>query len=885
MDQWGEDEQEEVAVEPQRPSSFDVVWLPDLAAVLLALAALLIALYPAWGKGWMPVRGDALSYFWPLREALSAALREGALPYYEFTNNGGTPLWINPQTQSFYPPSRLYNFVPVPQAMGILHASHLLLLFGGTVAMLRRLDYRYATASLAALCVALGGTFLSISPMQDKAHTAAWIPLMLWAGLSISRRSLLPRLVLAGATAMAVLAGGLDIVVLGILVTIFAASVASAPEPEAPEEEEEEEEKEEEEEDFDAGQRDEPKEAEATDFTPLIRTQNEGAQEGADEGALEPGRSVLDAFTGRVSEAGGDCLRAGLWIGIGLGLCAIQWLPFRAWIETSNWGEPLQLAELSARSLRFADLLGLVAPNIAYDAANSEYRLPGIAEAQSVYLPGLYAGGVAILLSSVGICHSTWSHLRQPRERWLLPGPVIAATLASLLCVLMAAGPAIAPIGWIETHMPVLSSIRYPEKWLLPAAILAAVPIAEGARFLASPKTPNQVLLRIGGFALVLAIAVTVLGMMTGEGDLDRGLGLARTALFTGLAACLAWWLLSLQGRPGLAVLGVAAAIVITGLDLSAHNLPLAPLADPSGIVRPPVAVSRILRSADKQRRSSGTLLPRRARIYQASYALHDKDPIAPDEAPLHEVLREALLGGIASVWGIEVMREWLVMAPSGLEKWYEQRVLKLPLARQLEGLRLAGITHIVVHFYDDATELVPLVGRGLEEVYSPEGTWTQMVIFALTDPLPSCRWTPLGQPEHDGLPIVPDEDAGGVWRGRVAAGKGLIVCLRPWDPAWHAELNGTRVDTQIVNDFQLAIPVPAGAHEVRMEYRPRAMRAARNLGRLSMAVLLVLIGLSLMRARKEASATRRGGDSESILKQEDQDEQFSDEAAADDAY
>ncbi len=324
-----------------------------------------------------------------------------------------------------------------------------------------------------------------------------------------------------------------------------------------------------------------------------------------------------------------------------------------------------------------------------------------------------------------------------------------------------------------------------------------------------------------------------------------------------------------------MAVVGVSLAILITAVDLGVHNLPLAPLKDPSEIVSMPQAAERLLLSADKQRRKSGTMLKRRARLHQASYAKHHKDPVTSDEAPLHQVLREALMDGIPSAWGIEVMRDWLVMAPSGLEKWYG--VLDpMALARQFDGLRLAGVTHIVVHFRDDENELEPLVGNGLDNVLTANGRWTQVRIFPLTDPLPSCRWTPLGVPASDGLPIVPDSDDNGIWRGRVTAGNGLVVCLRPWDPAWYVEVDGKPVDTQIANGFQLALPVSPGAHEVIMEYRPRGMWFAGHLRTLSAGILFALVGLSLIRGRK------RGGDGEEptgSLLTEDGPAGYSDEA------
>ena len=94
MDERDEVNEDEAAAEPQEPSTPILERLTDPTAVLLACLALLVALYPAWSKGLMPIRGDALTYFWPLREALASALQQGTLPLYELTNNGGTPLWL-----------------------------------------------------------------------------------------------------------------------------------------------------------------------------------------------------------------------------------------------------------------------------------------------------------------------------------------------------------------------------------------------------------------------------------------------------------------------------------------------------------------------------------------------------------------------------------------------------------------------------------------------------------------------------------------------------------------------------------------------------------------------------------------------------------------------
>ncbi len=861
MDQWGEGNEEPEPPAPAGPSVLENPTLKAYVALGTAVAALLWATFPAWGEGWMPVRGDALTYFWPLRETLGAALRQGELPLYETTNNGGTPLWLNPQAQSLYPPARLYRYAPVPHAMGILDTAHLLLLFSGVVALLRRLSFGVPASSLAALTVALGGTFLSLSPMQDKAHSAAWMPWMIWAALSLNRPRLLPRLLLAGATAMAVLAGGLDIVVMAVLASLLAAACCQNEDPElspiptAPEL------------DKNDGSADddlfgmEPDGGEE-DFQPLLTDGPTTQDPETDEPQLTAAVSLnFAALPERASESARYCLRAGFWIALGLGISAPQWLPFRALIEQSSWGAPLPPAELSARSLRLGDILGLLAPNLAWNAAESVYRPPGFKEAVAVYLPGLYAGSCAVLLWFTGVAALVRSHFTQQQSRWLLPGPMLVLSGGALLCVLMAAGPAIPPIAWVELNVPVLSSIRFPAKWLIPGAILGSIPIAAGAHVLSSPALPWPLLRKLTVGLVTLTLAAALVGI-TSSGDLSRAASLSATALATCWLICALWRVQALGNQRGIGTIAVACAVAILGLDLATHNLPLMPLDDPAKVVTPPVAASRVLRNAEKQRRASATLLPTRARLHQVSYSQHDADPISTPEAPLHQILREAMMGGVPAVWGIEVMNSWLVMPPAQLARWYSA-ILEMPLARQIEGLRLAGVTHLLVHFRDDALELMPLVGRGLEEIYVPEGDWTQVALFAVSDPLPACRWTPIGQPSAEGLPIVPDQDEGGRWTGRVSAGAGLVVCLRPWDPAWEVRIDGNRVPTQIANGFQLAAPVPTGAREISMEYIPAGLNASFRLRSLSLTLLFLGLGLGLLRGWGVKPATEPEADAQ----------------------
>ena len=62
MDEQDELNEDEATTEPQEPSTPLLQHLADPIAALLACLALLVALHPAWFKGWMPIRGDALTY-------------------------------------------------------------------------------------------------------------------------------------------------------------------------------------------------------------------------------------------------------------------------------------------------------------------------------------------------------------------------------------------------------------------------------------------------------------------------------------------------------------------------------------------------------------------------------------------------------------------------------------------------------------------------------------------------------------------------------------------------------------------------------------------------------------------------------------------------------
>ncbi|HCP46711.1 MAG TPA: hypothetical protein DIU15_11745, partial [Deltaproteobacteria bacterium] len=585
------------------------------------------------------------------------------------------------------------------------------------------------------------------------------------------------------------------------------------------------------------------------------RPEDEEEPQGTETPQLEDGPGPLERALEALRLILPDIVRTGSWMAAGLAITAIQWLPFRLWLGTTTWADGVAPSELAARALRFPDLLGLLAPNVAYFAEEGVYRAPGMADAVPFYLPGLYVGGAGLVLGLAGVLGG----IRRPGPgRWALAFTALSTGLAL--------GPALGPIHWLMSKLPLVSSIRYPEKWLIPAALGGAVLIAEGARLIKERDIRSDILVGVLSGLMVVGVLVGLMSLgVDSDGDTRRLLGRMAIALVSGSATALLWYAADTQRLGHGAIALVVVACSLFAVDLGHYNLPLAPLESPSAVREPPVAVSTILRDTQSRSRMTASGAQMRARIYQASYAQRPKDPVSRRDAPLHHVVREALLGGVGASWNLEVMRDWMVMPPQALEDRFES-LEKLPLPQQVDGLRLAGVTHIIVHFRDDALELAPRMGRGLQALSTPEGRWTNVAVFAIEDPLPSCRWTPRSEPAANGLPVSEQTDSNGVWTGRVTSSRpGYLVCVRPFDPAWTAWVGGVKTPVEQVNSYQLAVPIPAGSQEVRLEYQPRGLAMAKTITVAGGALSLFALGLGgVFRYRREDQVDEGVDDTES---------------------
>ena len=682
---------------------------PDRRRWELLLAILVAtALGGLWAGGQVPIRGDAGAYFTPLRLRVAAAVAAGSA--WDPLQDLGASLWSNPQSQLFYLPGLLGAILDPLGSSGPLAVAHVVLFALGLSALLRERGHAAPEAALGALTAALSSVLLSLVPMQDKLHSLAWLPWLLWGvqrSLGARRGGALP---VALSLAAAVVAGGVDLLIV---------------------------------------------------FAPLGALQLREAWRG---GGLRARRLVGLAAA----------------LGFGLALSGAAWVPLVSTLAHGAFAGGADGPGALARPLLPGDLLALVAPNLGARPSTGEYFLPWEAQNRAVWLWGGYLGGAALIAGVAGLTRG-------------------GARAAGLLvaCYALALGPLLPPVAWVLSEVPPLSSVRYAQKWMLAGLVPAALLVAHGGAALrAAPRRSVRGLLPAGAAAVGLALLV---GAQGADGELGRALWRAGQALAAGGAVGLLW-------RGGGARRG-ALALALVALDLAVHGLPLLPTVDPVEFWRPPPVVQAL--------RGIGEA----PRLWSWSYEASARDPVVPPEAPLHEVERDNLHSGYAAAYGFPMPYGWMSLHPRGLEEYFAAARRRSPVER-VEALRMAGVTHLLVHFRDEAEGLARLPSvRPLGVV---RGAWNATSVFEVLSPLPSCRWTPADAPQVQGSPIEVQADLGSSLELVVPGGqRGRVVCLRPWSPGWTAWDGARPLSTEPALGYQLSVVVAAGpARSVRLEHR-----------------------------------------------------------------
>ncbi|MCS6802099.1 MAG: YfhO family protein [Chloroflexota bacterium] len=146
---------------------------------------------------------DLLTYFYPYREAVNAALRAGRLPLWNPDIFLGVPLLANIQTAVFYPPTWLTIALPAPRAITVHTVLHIALAGIGMYAFCRlSVGLDRLGAIVGGLVFMLSGFLSGQTGHPNQLAASAWIPIIFVLYEQACRRKSVP-LVLAAGVALA----------------------------------------------------------------------------------------------------------------------------------------------------------------------------------------------------------------------------------------------------------------------------------------------------------------------------------------------------------------------------------------------------------------------------------------------------------------------------------------------------------------------------------------------------------------------------------------------------------------------------------------------------------------------------------------------------------
>ncbi len=150
-----------------------------LTSALLVLVALLLFGRALFGDGVLYFR-DILHQYWPGREAVANALRQGVFPEWDPAQQAGLPLAANPHLGLFYPPNALYFLFDFPTAYALLIAAHHVV--GGLgVWRLARLAVSGGAALSGALLFMASGYIVGLHTAAPLFFGVSLVPWVLWA--------------------------------------------------------------------------------------------------------------------------------------------------------------------------------------------------------------------------------------------------------------------------------------------------------------------------------------------------------------------------------------------------------------------------------------------------------------------------------------------------------------------------------------------------------------------------------------------------------------------------------------------------------------------------------------------------------------------------------
>ena len=439
--------------------------------------------------------GDTFYYFYPLRFALWRAFQALRMPFWESDALSGNPFCANPQGNCFYPLSFLYLVPDFWSAYHLALVVHLAIGSTGMWLWLRGRGLGRPALLFAALSIALSGQTFSMLNRLDKFQTLMWWPwLMVFVDrLSVGRSRAFVGIV--GSLSLAFLAGGLELwamMVGAVPVFVLLASPPSSTDrrsrPGAPS----------------------PRPSGADAGSP--ETASLGV-EPPDHVSKRPVRDVSEDARKRdalrlVHPPGGLRRKGFILASFGMALLlallvlSLQWLPFAELLSHSSRQGGLSYRKAVELSLRPADLLGLIAPRLFFVGESGSFHpWPGAA-GEARYYYSLYIGmlGGAAFPFSLAALRARDRHAQD----------VFAALVLVAIGLFMALGRYNPVYSSLFEHVPVLRTVRFPEKFLSLSLFFLVPCLGVGVDRMTRSRGAGRSVAIIGLFLLVLLFIIPV---------------------------------------------------------------------------------------------------------------------------------------------------------------------------------------------------------------------------------------------------------------------------------------------------------------------------------------------------------------------------------------
>jgi hypothetical protein len=504
-------------------------------------------------------------------------------------------------------------------------------------------------------------------------------------------------------------------------------------------------------------------------------------------------------------------------VALAIGLGAVQFVPTAEYLLHSTRVEGLSLDGVMRLALRPLGVFAVLLPRRYLDPSGGFHETAGLWESDFVDAPwalSLYLGPLLAVAAAARL---------DPRRRrlWLALG---------IACLLPALGDALPGYRWTVAQLPLLRTLRHPEKFLFVVHGLLAVAAALGLdAALREPARFRRIAVAALALAGVCALAAAALWWRP-----SFARDLLRDDLWIAVGLSLAIAALAGLGRRRPAIAGLA-LLALAAADLWRVNGDLLPTVPNAELRRLPPTARTMIRGDDP------------LRIYSDGVG---RPPVAafPDEFVQQQNL---LLMEVANYFAIANLN-----APSSINLRDHERLAELIEALPAE--RLAALFAALNTAYVTSPKAL---GRypGLEPVLTPQSPIEAYVYrvanVARRAYVPS-EIEPVGhadealaylrvaeRPAERVAVAAADVPLGGIpsqMRGTVSLAAyrsteieleaqmetaGLVVLTDTYYPGWEAEVDGAPTPIVRANYVARAVFVGPGTHQVVFRYRPDSYR------------------------------------------------------------